>query len=132
MSFSKFKHLSTDDYQKRDGAYPVSDIPTDIRVQDDYIIFSFKNTSEGTARAFAKMFAGHNKIQFSKIDSSQDGDYEDDWVEVFLYPKTEEVEPVEEDELAICPTCHTSAGPAYLNDDVINCNQCGETFYNDD
>ena len=133
MSFQQFTNLATDDYQKRDGAYPKSDIPDSINVYDDYILFSFKNTSEGTGRAFAKMFAGHHKIDFKEIDSNQDGDYEDDWINVFLYPK-DEVEPeVEaEPENAVCPVCHTSAGPAYLNDDEINCNQCGETFYNDD
>lgn len=121
MSFEKFKHLSTDDFQKRDGSYsPRSGIPDSINVYDDYIILTFKNTSERTARNYAEDFASRYKIQFSKIDSCQDGDYEDDWVSSFLYPK--------EHDDAICPKCGTSAGPAYLNDEDINCNKCGETF----
>ena len=31
---------------------------------------------------------------------------------------------------AICPNCGESAGPAYLNDDEINCYFCGEEFNN--
>ena len=100
MSFLEFTNLATDDYQKRDGAYPKSNVPDSIDVYDDYMLFSFKNTSERSGREFAEMFALRNKIQFKTIDSNQSGDYEDDWIEVFLYPKTEEVEPVEDEVVA--------------------------------
>ena len=90
MSFKEFTNLATDDYQKRDGAYPKSDVPDSIDVYDDHMMFSFKNTSERSGREFVEMFALRNKIPFSKIDSDQDGDYEDDWISVFLYPKTED------------------------------------------
>jgi len=123
MSFSKFKHLATDDFQKRDGNFsPRNGIPDSIDVYDDYIRLTFKNTSERSARDFAERFAARNKIQFKNIDSCQDGDYEDDWVTSFLYPVDVK------DEVAYCPECGESAGLAFLNDNEINCNKCGAEF----
>ena len=100
MSFLDFTNLATDDYQKRDGNYsPKSNVPDSIDVYDDYMLFSFKNTSELAGKRFVNEFARRNQITYKSIDSNQSGDYEDDWIEVFVYPKDNEddVEPVEDE-----------------------------------
>ncbi len=50
-----------------------------------------------------------------------DIDGHDDW-------NDDSFEPKEGD--AVCPNCGASAGPAYLNDEEINCNMCGDEFLN--
>lgn len=84
---TRLKTLNNQDYQNRKGNYPKSDIPTDIRVQSNEIIISFKNTSEEIAKRFAenllKAKSGELKIPKNmniNIRTYQDGDYHDDWV----------------------------------------------------
>ena len=87
------KALATDDYQKRNGAYPKSNKPDTInvyefksKVADGFrVTFDFKNTDEAAAKIVSKRvvtnaIAGiENHIH--AIEADQAGDYTDDWVE---------------------------------------------------
>lgn len=77
-----YKHLATDDYQNRNGNFPKSDIPTSITVSDDKIQLSFKSTTEKNALKFAEKFVSSNIKEKVVMSARQDGDYEDDWVDV--------------------------------------------------
>ena len=83
----RLKTFETSDFQNRGGSYPRSNIPTDIVVYSDELVFSFKNTSEEDAKDFVERFIERNKSVLNipkklkqTITVYQDGDYQDDWV----------------------------------------------------
>lgn len=82
-AFAKF---DTEDYQRRDGSYPQSGVPDSVHAGayegEVWLEFMFKNTSEKAAKAWAKKFMDSKKLPYTSIESSQDGDYHDDWVSV--------------------------------------------------
>ncbi len=81
--------LANDDYQKRGGNYPKSDIPDSIAIEINdtktVIEFDFKNTDDTNAIKWYEHSKESKTInKFSKdydisVTASQDGDYEDDW-----------------------------------------------------
>lgn len=83
--FDRLKPLATEDYQKRHGNYPSSNVPDSIRVEEDYITMDFKNTSESTAAAFMENFLNKHDIKLlGRVQTDQTGDYKDDWVEAYV------------------------------------------------
>lgn len=78
------KH-ETDDFQKRDGDYPKSNVPDSIEHQNHGMVFTFKNTDEKTAAAFAKTHMAKHGLKHGKITTRQDGDYHDDWVQAHVH-----------------------------------------------
>ena len=74
--------FETGDYQHRGGEYPASGKPDTIQAGDDWLQFSFKNTSEDGAKAWVRKFANKNSLDIQNISSWQDGDYTNDWVMV--------------------------------------------------
>ena len=81
----KLFSLATEDYQNRRGQYPTSDVPDTINVFEHdnkiFVEFSFKNTSEFFAD---KWVCNYLKNKFDvypfKINTYQDGIYQNDWV----------------------------------------------------
>lgn len=78
------KSVETDDYQNRGNDYPDSGIPVNIRIWKNKLIFSFKGTSETTAKLWAERFISNAGYKPSIISTYQDGDYEDDWVNAIV------------------------------------------------
>lgn len=78
------KQFHNDDYQNRKGNYPKSNIPTTINAYENALEFSFKNTDEKTAELFVKKFCSNNGLSPVSLSCSQDGDYTNDWVIVFI------------------------------------------------
>ena len=88
-SMKELLKLANDDYQKRGGNYPKSDVPDSIAVEiagsQTVIAFDFKNTDDTNALLWYEHSKEHKIInKFSKdydiaVTASQDGDYEDDW-----------------------------------------------------
>lgn len=76
------KQFATDDYQKRGGGYPKSNIPTSIDASDTQLEFSFKNTDEETGKKFVSSFCSKNGLTPKSISSCQDGDFHNDWIVV--------------------------------------------------
>ena len=77
--------IETDDYQNRGGDYPDSGEPDTIQVygkDNKSASFSFKNTSEGTAKNWVERFLTRKGFKVKSLRSYQDGDYQDDWVVV--------------------------------------------------
>ena len=81
------KKLETNDYQNRDGDYPESGVPDVISVFGKTLTFTFKNTSESSAKNWVKRFMTNKGFSLKRIVSSQTGDYEDDWVDVYCEVK---------------------------------------------
>lgn len=84
--YAKYK---TDDWQNRDGAYPKSGVPDAVDNAGSYgdeafIEFSFKNTPESHARTWVHKWLQSKRLPFTKITTGQDGDYNDDWVMVYV------------------------------------------------
>lgn len=84
--YAKYK---TDDWQKRNGGYPRSGVPDAVDNAGSYgdeafIEFSFKNTSESQARSWVHGWLKSKRLPHTKIESGQDGDYQDDWVIVYV------------------------------------------------
>lgn len=78
-----FAHLATGNFQNRKGdQYPNSGIPDVIDVQGDEASFEFKNTSEKQAQQWVEQYLKSKNVKYSSIQTSQDGDYHDDWVSV--------------------------------------------------
>ena len=81
----KLFSLATNDYQNRRGQYPASDVPDTINVFEHdnkiFVEFSFKNTSEFFADKWVCNYL-RNKIDVYpfKINTYQDGIYQNDWV----------------------------------------------------
>ena len=81
----KLFSLATEDYQNRRGQYPASDVPDTINVFEHdnkiFVEFSFKNTSEFFADKWVCNYL-RNKIDVYpfKINTYQDGIYQNDWV----------------------------------------------------
>ena len=81
----KLFNLATEDYQNRRGQYPTSDVPDTINVFEHdnkiFVEFSFKNTSEFFADKWVCNYL-RNKIDVYpfKINTYQDGIYQNDWV----------------------------------------------------
>ena len=81
----KLFSLATEDYQNRRGQYPTSDVPDTINVFEHdnkiFVEFSFKNTSEFFADKWVCNYL-RNKIDVYpfKINTYQDGIYQNDWV----------------------------------------------------
>lgn len=77
--------LATNDFQNRGGRRPVSNIPVTIEAYEDSLDFSFKNTTEDDAMDFVKRYL-IDKVPYSmKItQASQEGDYTNDWVNVYV------------------------------------------------
>lgn len=91
--------LHTDDYQNRGGNYPKDGIPVSIDVfdSDDEIVSitaSFKNTSETEAREYIerKFLPKLDTSLNTKVSTSQDGDYHDDWVNVYIEVENENLQ----------------------------------------
>jgi hypothetical protein len=80
--------LTTDDFQKRGDNYPKSNIPVSIDAYEEEIVFLFKNTTEGSAKKWCKNFTDQKStligFKVISIESAQTGDYQDDWVEVYV------------------------------------------------
>lgn len=97
-SFFKFKvseqqkqtllNLQTDDYQKRGGNYPKSNVPDTIEVEESdnkiSINCSFKNTTEGDAESWLSRKLDCIGIEDYTIRTDQTGDYQDDWVDAYV------------------------------------------------
>ena len=77
-------HLDNDDYQNREGGYPASGKPCTISTYKNTISLDFKNTSKNEALAWTKRWLANNNLEASRIGAMQDGDYEDDWVAVYV------------------------------------------------
>jgi hypothetical protein len=91
----KYKTLATKDFQKRDGDYTSSGVPDTISVsgwKNEFTIrFDFKNTSERDATKWAERYLKQRQGKDSfKFSSGQDGDYKDDWVQVFAEIEVDE------------------------------------------
>ncbi|MEA2072919.1 MAG: hypothetical protein U9O86_04980 [Campylobacterota bacterium] len=84
--------LANDDYQKRGKSYPKSNIPDSIAVSigkgNTTIEFNFKNTSDSDTLSWYEKSSEYKAIsRYSKgyeieVTTSQDGDYEDDWIQL--------------------------------------------------
>ena len=84
--------LANDDYQKRGKGYPKSKIPDSIAVAigkgTTTVEFNFKNTSDSeTIEWYEKSTEFEAINKYSKdyeitVTTSQDGDYEDDWLQL--------------------------------------------------
>lgn len=81
--------FATDDYQNRGGDYPRAGKPDTISVYKNTLEFSFKNTSEADGKEWVEKFARRNDLPVEKIDSWQDGEYQDDWIIVSLKIKVD-------------------------------------------
>ena len=81
----KLFNLATEDYQNRRDQYPTSGVPDTINVFEHdnkiFVEFSFKNTSEFFADKWVCNYL-RNKIDVYpfKINTYQDGIYQNDWV----------------------------------------------------
>lgn len=77
-------NLQTDDYQNRRGDYPSSNVPDSIQVYNNgkfiEIECEFKNTEERVAENWLDNKLTEIGIQEFKIGTSQNGDYQGDWV----------------------------------------------------
>jgi len=80
--------LETEDYQNRGGSYPRSGVPDTINTSDSdkevEIEFSFKSTSEETAKRWVERNIDIDDSLDIDISTYQDGDYDDDWVSVIV------------------------------------------------
>ena len=76
------KPCATNDYQKRDGDYPDSDVPNAIYVSEFDIVCSFKNTLEEVAQHWLYKYLTSFGLELNEdsICTRQDGDYWNDWV----------------------------------------------------
>ena len=76
--------LATDDYQNRNGDYPDAGEPDVIQVYKAggtyNVEASFKNIPESLAERWLKNYLSQKGFDIEKIDTCQDGDYQDDWV----------------------------------------------------
>ena len=76
--------LATDDYQNRNGDYPEAGEPDVIQVYKAggtyNVDASFKNTPESLAERWLKNYLSQKGFDIEKIDTRQDGEYQDDWV----------------------------------------------------
>ena len=102
----KLFSLATEDYQNRKGQYQASDVPDTINVFEHdnkiFVEFSFKNTSEFFADKWVCNYL-RNKIDVYpfKINTYQDGDYQNDWVVTqvqYLIEEEKVSEPVKVEE----------------------------------
>ena len=102
----KLFNLATEDYQNRRGQYPTSDVPDTINVFEHdnkiFVEFSFKNTSEFFADKWVCNYL-RNKIDVYpfKINTYQDGIYQNDWVVTqvqYLIEEEKVSEPVKVEE----------------------------------
>ena len=76
------ENFTTEDYQKRGDRGPKSNVPDSIWHGSDEMSFTFKSTTEQAAKACVTRFLAGKGIKFKSMDSNQDGDYHDDWVNV--------------------------------------------------
>lgn len=110
---AEWKAIATDDYQNRDGRYPKSGVPDDIRINTwgDEIsaTFTFKNTSEVTGKAWVKRFLDGRGLAYGRISSNQDGDYRDDWVKVNVACKI--AKPKAKPASVVAPVSQPKAAP---------------------
>ena len=84
--------LANDDYQKRGKNYPKSNIPDSVAVLigkgTTTIEFDFKNTSDSDTLSWyeksteCKAINKYSKDYEITVTTSQDGDYEDDWLKL--------------------------------------------------
>lgn len=75
--------ICTDDFQNRRGDYPRSNKPDTIDLWTNSLIFSFKNTTESSAIKWVKNYLSQKSLDsYVSIEAEQDGDYQDDWVNV--------------------------------------------------
>lgn len=81
MELSKY---ATEDFQKRGGKFPESDIPVSIDVNGSTLSASFKNTNEESAKSWCSTFVRNKGFEVVDIDAEQDGDYHNDWVMVYV------------------------------------------------
>jgi hypothetical protein len=105
--------LETDDYQKRDGQYPKSNVPDSIRAyrgkgDETTLEFQFKNTSEATGKAWAKNFCETRGLKVVRIGSNQSGDYHDDWIDVRAHIAAEAKAPKAKVEAVLPPVVKAS------------------------
>jgi len=80
--------LETNDFQRREGNYPKSGVPDSIEVYLDpkgnpEVSASFKNTDEETGKAYLKKYLKQRGFKVIDMDSTQDGDYHNDWIKCF-------------------------------------------------
>ena len=102
----KLFNLATEDYQNRRDQYPTSGVPDTINVFEHdnkiFVEFSFKNTSEFFADKWVCNYL-RNKIDVYpfKINTYQDGIYQNDWVVTqvqYLIEEEKVSEPVKVEE----------------------------------
>ena len=102
----KLFSLATNDYQNRRGQYPASDVPDTINVFEHdnkiFIEFSFKNTSEFFAdRWVCNYLKNKFDVYPFKINTYQNGNYQNDWVVTqvqYLIEEEKVSEPVKVEE----------------------------------
>ena len=94
--FNFANQFATDDYQKRNGNYPKSNMPDTINVNQNDVgvamYFSFKNTDETTAKRWVeRKYVSQIQSKFpdvkSLVTAQQSGDYQDDWIDVTFIMK---------------------------------------------
>jgi hypothetical protein len=84
----KLNSLATEDFQNRKGNFPQNDAPIFIRVYDEgenqhSVTGLFKSTSEKEAETWLNNYLKMNGFTADSCETSQEGDYHNDWVEAF-------------------------------------------------
>ena len=92
MTREEILALTTDDYQHRNGDYPLSGVAESIEVYEKDNCFSieanFKNTSTSMAKRWIERFAEKNELKVIKAaEACQNGDYYNDWVKAWIIVK---------------------------------------------
>jgi hypothetical protein len=86
-TFKDLQGLETNDYQNRRGNYPKAGVADSIEVYKGQfgpeVSGSFKNTNQPDAEAWMKRFVEMKGFEVIKVESIQDGDYQNDWVTAF-------------------------------------------------
>lgn len=97
-----YERLNKDDYQNRAGDYPKSDIPVSISCkqseEDIEVKVYFKSTTIDSANGWVEKSDEYRLLEIFakdsgyslKIESYQDGDYQDDWIKTVIKLKKEE------------------------------------------
>ena len=85
--------FTSDDFQNRGNKSPKSSIPVSITAKNETLTFTFHHTDEGTAKKWVLLFCKNNKIEHNTLRSSQQGDYDDDWVDVTVLVQNAKIIP---------------------------------------
>jgi len=79
-----YESIATKDFQGRAGRNPMPELPDTIKV-DAYstgveMLFAFHNTRQAAAENWVGNFLTSKNLPYDSITSSEEGDYESDWV----------------------------------------------------